>query len=75
MALIFSKQSLIDWYVEDDGKPQGKRVVARIEKVRVPGVGYGYEVRLRMFDFEGPYFYATFKEAKQSAMDPSGHPD
>ena len=70
MALIFSKQSLKDWYVEDDSKPTGCRVVARIAKVKL-----GYEVSLRMFDFEGPYFYPTFKEAKACAMDPNGHPD
>lgn len=61
-----SKQSLVDWFVENE---QGK-TIARIEKVRVAGAGYGYEVRLRLFDFEGPYFYRTFKEAKTCAMEP-----
>jgi hypothetical protein len=44
--------------------------------VRVKGAGcYGYEVSLRLFDFEGPYFYPSFKEAKACAMDPTAHPD
>jgi hypothetical protein len=68
-TLKFSKQSLVDWYVEDEGQPAGKKVVARISKVKL-----GYEVYLRMFNFEGPYFYGSFKEAKACAMDPASHP-
>lgn len=75
MTITISKQSLIDWFVEDDSRPVGSRVVARIEKVRVKGAGYGYEVRFRLFDFKGPYFYRYFKEAKQSAMDPEAIPE
>lgn len=75
MAITIKKESLIDWFVTDDSKPVGKRVVAHITKVRVKGSGYGYEVSLRMFDFKGPYFYRYFKEAKACAMDPTAHPD
>jgi len=62
MKLTVKKQSLIDWFVEDE---TGK-TVARIEKVK-----FGYEVYLRLFDFKGPYFFGAFKEAKACAIDPN----
>jgi hypothetical protein len=74
MAITIKKQSLFDWFVEDDSKPINTRVVAYITKVPVKGAGYGYEVTIRMFDFTGPYFYPSFKEAKACAMDPTAHP-
>ena len=72
--ITIKKESLIDWFVEDDSRPAGTRVVAHITKIPVKSVGYMYEVRLRMFDFKGPYFYQYFKEAKACAMDPDAHP-
>lgn len=70
MALTIKKESLIDWFVEDDSKPHATRVVAHITKTTK-----GYDVALRLFDFKEPYFFRNFKEAKACAMDPAGHPE
>lgn len=69
MALAIKKESLIDWFVEDDSRPSATRVVAHITKVKL-----GYEVALRLFDFREPYFYPSFKEAKACAFDPASQP-
>jgi hypothetical protein len=70
MALTIKKESLIDWFVEDDSKPPATRVVARITKTT-----QGYHVALRLFDFKEPYFFQYFKEAKACALDPASQPD
>jgi hypothetical protein len=67
-----SKQSLLDWHVTDD---KGKGV-AWIAKVRLPK-SHGavvYEVRLKIFDYQGPRVFRYFKEAKEYAMDPLNAP-
>jgi hypothetical protein len=66
MALKLTKQSLKDWCVEDENR----QVLAWVRKVKL-----GYEVSLKLFDFQGPYFFGTFKEARACALDPTSHPD
>ncbi len=63
MATI-RKQSLVDWFVEDEA---GHRM-ARIEKVK-----FGYNVYVCLFDFQGPWFYPRFVDARRSALDPENH--
>jgi hypothetical protein len=64
MKLTVKKQSLQDWSVEDEkGKTQ-----AWIKRSWVKGGGrYCFEVTFRLFNFEGPYVFGSFREAKASA--------
>jgi hypothetical protein len=63
--MLVTKQSLKDWCVENDAH----KTVAWIRKVPL-----GYEVSLALFSFKEPYFFRTFKEAKDCALDPMSQP-